>query len=141
MGAALDSSKVGRAGEFFVAYVLERNGIQCHHVDLDGSDLWCQLENGKMFTVQVKSATAPFRRKDRRIKSGLTRWVYGFCLTTAKKADFTIYLALDQERFIVETAEQVGTKRSIQITPKTFTTTKMVEGIDLLKGLVCGDDS
>ena len=135
----MDPSKAGRAGEFYIAYVLEKNGIECHHVDLQGTDLWCQLENGKMFTVQVKSATTPFRRKDSRNKGGLARWVYGFCLTTAKKADFTIYLALDQERFIVETAEQVGKKKSKQITPRAFTTAKQAEGIELLKGFFQDD--
>lgn len=135
----MDSSKAGRIGEFYIAYVLEKSGIECHHVDLEGTDLWCQLENGKMFTVQVKSATAPFRRKDPRIKSGLSRWVYSFCLTTTKKADFTIYLALDQERFVVESAEQVGKKKSKQISPKAFTTAKQAEGIELLKGIFASD--
>ena len=59
----MDSNQAGRAGEFYIAYVLEKNGIECHHVDLQGTDLWCQLENGKMFTVQVKSATTPFAGK------------------------------------------------------------------------------
>lgn len=124
----MDSNQAGRAGEFYIAYVLEKNGIECHHVDLQGTDLWCQLENGKMFTVQVKSATTPFRHKG--------RWIYSFCLTTAKKADFTIYLALDQERFVVETAEQVGKRKSKQITPKGFTTAKQAKGIELLKGFL-----
>lgn len=124
----MDSNQAGRAGEFYIAYVLEKNGIECHHVDLQGTDLWCQLENGKMFTVQVKSATTPFRHKG--------RWIYSFCLTTAKKADFTIYLALDQERFVVETAEQVGKRKSKQITPKGFTTVIQAEGIELLKGFL-----
>jgi len=127
----MDSNTAGRAGEFYIAYVLEKNGIECHHVDLKGTDLWCQLENGKMFTVQVKSATTPFRNKG--------RWIYSFCLTTAKKADFTIYLALDQERFVVETAEQVGKKKSKQITPRGFTTARQAEGIELLKGFFQDD--
>ena len=127
----MDCNQAGRAGEFYIAYVLEKNGIECHHVDLKGTDLWCQLENGKMFTVQVKSATTSFRNKG--------RWIYSFCLATTKKADFTIFLALDQERFIVETAEQVGKRKSKQVIPRAFTTTKQAEGIELLKGFFQDD--
>ena len=131
----MNCNQAGRAGEFFVAYVLEKHDIECHHVDLQGTDLWCQLKNDKMFTVQVKSASAPFIREDRRrVGSPYRREVYSFCLTTTKKADFTIFVALDKETFIVETAEQVGKASSRQWAPSRFTAERQAEGIELLKG-------
>ena len=50
---------MGRAGEFFAAYVLERYAVECHHTDREGTDLWCRAPNGYIFTVQVKTTTAP----------------------------------------------------------------------------------
>ncbi len=50
-----------------------------------------------------------------------------------------MYLEIDQERFVVETAEQVGKRKSKQITPKGFTTARQVEGIELLKGFFASD--
>ena len=50
------ATHTGRIGEFFAMYVLERCGIECHHVDRSGVDLWCQTGNEDMFTLQVKSA-------------------------------------------------------------------------------------
>jgi len=132
----MDCNQIGRAGEFYIAYVLERNGIECHHVNLVGTDLWCQLPNDRMFTVQVKSASAPFQRTDIRRGISYRRGIYSFNLTTTKKADFTIYLALDKELFLVETAEQVGKSSSRQVAPGRFTPEAQAKGIELLKGFL-----
>ena len=54
------SKSVGRAGEFLSAYILETYGVEVHHVDRDGADLWCKVR-GSILTVQVKSSSKPMR--------------------------------------------------------------------------------
>jgi hypothetical protein len=49
---------IGRAGEFLAAYILETHGVEVHHVDRAGADLWCKVR-GSIVTVQVKACTAP----------------------------------------------------------------------------------
>jgi len=50
--------EIGRRGEFLAAYILESHGIECHHVDRDGADLWCKVQ-GTIVTLEVKSASTP----------------------------------------------------------------------------------
>ena len=52
---------IGRQGEFLAAYLLERNGIECHHVNRQEADLWCKMPNGTLLPVQVKSASKPHK--------------------------------------------------------------------------------
>jgi uncharacterized protein (UPF0335 family) len=52
------NTDVGRAGEFLAAYILETHGIEVHHVDRAGADLWCKVQ-GSIVTVQVKSSHRP----------------------------------------------------------------------------------
>jgi hypothetical protein len=51
-----NNQDTGRQGEFLAAYILEKNGIEVHHVDRSGADLWCRINNA-ILTVQVKAAT------------------------------------------------------------------------------------
>lgn len=44
----------GRAGEFFVAYKLQLANITVFHVDIDKTDLICQMPCGALTKVQVK---------------------------------------------------------------------------------------
>jgi DNA-binding protein Fis len=76
-------------------YVLERAGIECHHVDRSGVDLWCQSNNNDMFTLQVKAAN-PSKIAEGR---SLTRYYYN--LRTPKVADFYMFVALDIEKVII----------------------------------------
>jgi hypothetical protein len=55
------NTDVGRAGEFLAAYILETHGIEVHHVDRAGADLWCKVR-GSIVTVQVKASHRPLRR-------------------------------------------------------------------------------
>ena len=139
MGAPLDCNQLGKAGEYYVMYVLQKHGVECHRVDLHGVDLWCKREDGTMFTVEVKSAGQPMVKIDKRGR--YPRDVYAFCLNNTVKADFTVFLALDLERFVVQTLEEVGSARSRQWRPSKFSEQAMADGISLLKGFFCGDDS
>ena len=60
----------GRIGECLVIYMLEKCGVECHHVDRSGIDLWCQSRNKDVFTVQVKSANVS---SDRNIEKQITK--------------------------------------------------------------------
>jgi len=51
-----NSATKGRIGEYFVAFLLEREGIEASIVDRVGTDLFCRRPNGEMFSVEVKTA-------------------------------------------------------------------------------------
>ena len=51
-----NTSTKGRIGEYFVAFILEREGIEASIVDRVGTDLFCRRPNGEMFSVEVKTA-------------------------------------------------------------------------------------
>jgi hypothetical protein len=40
----------GRQGEFLAAYILETYGVEVHHVDRSGSDLWCRVNDARWHT-------------------------------------------------------------------------------------------
>ena len=102
-------------------YVLERAGIECHHVDRSGVDLWCQSRNGDVFTVQVKSANRNPR---------LSRYSYN--LRTTKTADFYVFVALDTERLFVQSIDEVTTAGAKQFAASKFTKEKMEQGLERL---------
>lgn len=52
----LRNEQVGRIGEHLVSYYLESNGINCHSVRTIGSDIWCELPDGRIRKCEIKSA-------------------------------------------------------------------------------------
>ncbi|MAO23623.1 MAG: hypothetical protein CMJ25_22990 [Phycisphaerae bacterium] len=124
-----NAAHTGRIGEFFAMYVLERYGIECHHVDRSGVDLWCQSYYEDMFTLQVKAANlANLNRKDRNPEH---RYLYN--LASQKIADFYMFIALDEQRVIIKPTEELGRKLSMQVHPNKFTEEAEKEGLDLLR--------
>lgn len=118
----VDSSTVrGRVGECLVIYLLEKMGVECHHVDRSGVDLWCQSRNGDVFTVQVKSANRNPR---------LSRYSYN--LRTTKTADFYVFVALDTERLFVQSIDEVTTAGAKQFAASKFTKEEMKQGLERL---------
>lgn len=85
----------GRIGEFLAAYILEANGVECHHVDRSGSDLWCRIGDA-IVTVQVKAATAPNRLK-RKVDSSF----YAFH-SRSSAADWFCFVALDRKLLLLQ---------------------------------------
>jgi hypothetical protein len=122
-----NSSHVGRIGEFFAMYILEKNGIECHHVDRSGIDLWCQSYNDAMFTVQVKAANVCIMSTNRGNK---LRYVYN--LRSKKIADFYVFVALDIEKLLVRSTEELGCKKSIQLHPNLFNAESQAGGMETL---------
>ena len=125
-----DSSHVGRVGEFFGVYKLEKYGIECHHVDRSGIDLWCQSLDNSLFTVQVKASNiCHFNRHNKRPEfSG-----YAYNLRSDHVADFYVFVALDIERIIVKPVEELEGKTQLRLTASDFTREEELEGMSLLR--------
>lgn len=123
-----NAAHTGRIGEFFAMYVLERYGIECHHVDRSGVDLWCQSYYEDMFTLQVKAANLATLKQ--RYKNPVHKYLYS--LATQKVADFYMFIALDEQRVLIKSTEELGSKGSLQINPDKFTEEAEKEGLDLL---------
>ena len=94
---ARHATDIGRTGEFFAAYVLEMYGIEVHHVDRWGADLWCKAQ-GSIVTIQVKSCRAP------RMQGRKYCYVYS---TVNVKADWFCFVALDVERLLLRRGSEV----------------------------------
>lgn len=54
-----NSTTKGRIGEYFVAYLLEREGVECTIVDRRGTDIFCRRSDDSLFTLEVKTASKP----------------------------------------------------------------------------------
>lgn len=88
---------IGRQGEFLAAFILEKHGIECHHVDRDGADLWCKAPgSGALFTVQVKTCSAP-RLSNARAKNPKYTYHTQTCL------DFEVmcFVAMDKQLLLL----------------------------------------
>ncbi len=125
-----DTSHIGRVGEFFAIYKLEKYGIECHHVDRSGIDLWCQSLDNSLFTVQVKASNiCHFNQHNKRPAfSG-----YAYNLRSEHIADFYVFVALDIERMIVKPVEELKGKTQLQLTASDFTREEELEGVSLLR--------
>ena len=119
------TTKIGRVGEFFVAYVLERHGVECHHVDRFGMDLWCRLPDERLVTVEVKTCTGTRR-------SGPRRPAYLFT-TNSRTADWYAFVALDIERVLFVPMHEV-TAMTMRIKPHNFTAEHCVESVERFLG-------
>lgn len=118
MDIQAQKEQIGRAGEFLAAYILESNAAECHRVDRRGSDLWVKLPNGKLVTVQVKTATkalVPKKGKPEAKRSSYYRYHTG----TLCNADWYIFVALDLELIRLMPASEVTTK-GMNLSPHMF---------------------
>lgn len=112
-------------GEFFAAYVLEKNGVECHHVDREGSDLWCKVQES-IVTVEVKAAT-----RIRAGGGGPAKRVSRYNYNTSKEpdADWYCFVAVDKELLLMRPASAVTTKHTA-INPSCFTLEKQEQSIE-----------
>ena len=90
---------IGRAGEFLAAYILETHGVEVHHVDRAGADLWCKVR-GSIITVQVKASQGPLRNNARSNS-------YYTYRTQPSDADWYCFVALDRELLIMRTSGSI----------------------------------
>ena len=106
------NTDTGRMGEFLASYILETHGIEVHHVDRAGADLWCKANN-KLFTVQVKAATTARTSK----KTTVPYYIY---FTKNPDADYFCFVALDLRLILMRPVSSI-TASTVRILPAEFT--------------------
>jgi len=111
-------------GEFFAAYVLEKHGVECHHVDRAGSDLWCKVRDS-IVTVEVKTASCP---KNMGSSSNRRSPRYNYN-TSAKDANWYCFVAVDLELLLMRLASDVVATHT-SITPDKFTLEAQEQSIE-----------
>lgn len=87
---------IGRAGEFLAAYILETFGVECHHVDRAGADLWCKVR-GTLTYIEVKTSSGP---RCSRFGRG-NDFRYSFHTTRVKDAPWHCFVALDRRLLLM----------------------------------------
>lgn len=92
---------IGRAGEFLAAYILETHGVEVHHVDRSGADLWCKVKD-RIVTVQVKACMKPGGPKEN-TRSPPYRY-----LVQSHGADWFAFVALDRQLMVMRPAADVA---------------------------------
>jgi hypothetical protein len=102
---------IGRAGEFLAAYVLETHGVEVHHVDRAGADLWCKVR-GSIITVQVKASQKPAKNTSRAFL------YYGY-RTQPSDASWYCFVALDRELLLMRPTSLVVASTT-RIAPSEF---------------------
>ena len=102
---------IGRAGEFLAAYILETHGVEVHHVDRAGADLWCKVQ-GSIVTVQVKACTAT-------AQSNVRSTQYYSYRTQNSDADWHCFVALDRELLLMRPSANIVAKTT-RIAPSEF---------------------
>ena len=107
------NTDTGRMGEFLASYILETHGIEVHHVDRAGADLWCKANN-KLFTVQVKAATAPMKSNTH------TSMAYYNYMAKNRSADYFCFVALDLRLLLLRPTSAL-TSSTVRIAPGKFT--------------------
>lgn len=108
----VSNTDIGRRGEFLAAYILETYGVEVHHVDRAGADLWCRVGDG-IVTVQVKSCR---QAKPTRKSSSVP--YYGF-LTYSKNSDWHCFAAMDRELVLMRATSEIS-GRTLRISPSEF---------------------
>lgn len=114
----------GRLGEFLASYILESYGIEVHHVDRAGADLWCRTNNN-LLTVQVKAASKPIKRTPHDSRAG-----YRF-QTKNISADYFCFVALDLQLLLARPAREI-TASSLRIYPDEFTLENQRHSVEVM---------
>ena len=119
------NASIGRQGEFLVAYILETYGVEVHHVDRDGADLWCKTQN-TITTVQVKTCSTPQPASPRSKK------YYAFNTTTQSNADWYAFVALDRELMLIKKNTPDAFKSTTRLAPAEFNPTSQRRSVEEL---------
>lgn len=120
----MDTTDIGRQGEFLAAYILETHGVEVHHVDRAGADLWCRTPN-KIVTVQVKTTTQPKPSNER------SNPYYTFS-TPHADANFYAFVALDRELLIIKPNNPETTKTTTRFAVHEFNPTNQRRTIEAM---------
>tara|TARA_S200000501_G_C20261962_1_gene498977 strand:+ start:119 stop:508 length:390 start_codon:yes stop_codon:yes gene_type:complete len=108
---------IGRAGEFYAAFILERHGIRTTHVDLPHDDLWCHTPSGDLVRVQVKACSKAIVHG---VKSRPARYSFQFGPHRNIYDGVYILVALDKKLCLAfRRDDKIG--RTLKIKPNMFT--------------------
>lgn len=106
------------------AYILETHGVEVHHVDRAGADLWCRTPKG-IVTVQVKTCSKPKPTNER------SQPYYTFS-TQPSDANFYAFVALDRELLIIKTNDPYDTKSTTRFAAHEFNPTNQRRTIEAM---------
>lgn len=109
---AISGASTGRAAEFFVAYLLETYGAECHRVNGQYADIWCRVGD-KIRMVEVKASSGPFVPFQK-----AKHKTYQF-KTDSKKMGWYCFVAMDRQLVLMYPVEQIKSK-TYRITPSEF---------------------
>jgi hypothetical protein len=118
------ATDIGRQGEFLAAYILETHGVEVHHVDRAGADLWCKTNTG-IVTVQVKTCTSPKLSNER------SKPAYAF-YTPQSTANYFAFVALDRELLILKPNTPHTTKNTTRLAVHEFNPTNQRRTIEAM---------
>jgi hypothetical protein len=118
------NTDTGRRGEFLASYILETYGVEVHHVDRAGADLWCRANN-RLFTVQVKSA------KTALVSNSHSKVQYYTYATRNLNADYFCFVALDLRLLLVRPASSI-TASSVRVAPAEFTDENQRKTVEMM---------
>ena len=120
-----DQIFIGRAGEFFAAFILETHGIRTTHVDLPKDDLWCDTPNVGMVRVQVKACS---RATIHGVKARPPRYSFQFGANRNIYDGVYILVALDKKLCLAfRRDDKIG--RTLKIKPNMFTELAQTQSI------------
>jgi hypothetical protein len=120
-----DQIFIGRAGEFYAAFILERHGIRTTHVDLPHDDLWCDTPNRGMVRVQVKACSKAMVHG---VKARPARYSFQFGPNRNIYDGIYILVALDKKLCVAfRRDDTVG--RTLKIKPDRFTEEEQTQTI------------
>lgn len=128
-----NSSTKGRIGEYFVAYHLEKHGIETSIVDRTGTDLFCRRPNKEMFSVEVKSAVKGVLPTPSAKTPRMNYSMKEIC------ADWYAFVDLSNELVIFKPRSELEgyDHKTFYVSAKEFSPFEMKKTLQLLKGFDC----
>lgn len=113
--------QTGRTGEYLAAFLLsDHYNIESSIVTTTGDDLWCKLPDGRLVKIQVKTASAPQRDRNK----------YFFQTSTLKTSDFYCFVSLDKQFFLLKPIKWLRKREGVRFSPNQFTLEKMHESVE-----------
>lgn len=95
----VSTESIGRAGEYFAAYIFESRGIRTVRVDVYGQDLWVHTPTNRLLTVQVKASRGASVERAR--ARGPTYRFYK-SQRAEETADLFVFVALELSCLLIE---------------------------------------
>lgn len=123
----LNPTSVGRIGEYLTAFYLESLGIDCTIVDRRGTDIYCRMPDGHMFTLEVKSSQKHQNKKRAEADSDF----YAFHVSN-KAAKWYAFVDLNSRLVLFRHRGELPKSGRVNIRVQDFTVEAMQEGLERL---------